>query len=541
MKSLLTAGALGAAMTVTTAVHAKAAEDQSSAQLQQEIKALQDQLDALQRRLDAEAAQQRQEKAEADLANAQAASAKAAVASVPAQVKSAVDAAQPKIDKIYFKGIAITLGGFVEGASVYRQRDSNNDIATSYNTIPFDNNSVAQTNQFLFTARASRFSLLAQGDVNAATHLSAYTELDFQGAAQTANSKESDSYTPRLRQEFATVDWDDLGLHLLAGQAWSLVTLNSAGISPFTVVNPPTDDSSYIPGFTWARQPQLRITKDFDEQLWVALSLENPQTTFYTGPNALPSDVHLTYEAAGTGLGFNSANELSLNHLPDVIGKVAYDLPLADRRVHVEAIGLYSDFYERLNYSNENTSGGGFGGGLIVPVFPAYLDFQLSGLAGKGIGRYGSGQLTEVTFDPAGHIQPIHEVIALAGLTLHATPRFDVYLFAGEDKESAQYYDLVSSSGKITPYGYGNPLYSNSGCVSETATGSCVGNEARVEQATTGFWWRPYLGAFGTIRWGIQYSHTEYQTFEGKGGAPGAIQNMVFASFRYYPFTEEKR
>jgi hypothetical protein len=77
--------------------------------------------------------------------------------------------------------------------------------------------------------------------------------------------------------------------------------------------------------------------------------------------------------------------------------------------------------------------------------------------------------------------------------------------------------------------------------VSETAVGTCVGNESRVEQVTTGFWWRPYEGPFGTLRWGIQYSHTEYQSFEGKGGAPGAIQNMVFASLRYYPFTEERR
>jgi hypothetical protein len=544
-KTLRMGAVLSAVISAAGGRPASAADPQSSAELQREIRDLQDKLDALQRRVDAADATERQTRAEADSAAAQASAAgskaEAAAAAVPGQVQASLEADKGKSDKIHYKGVTITLGGFVEGAAVYREHDTNNDIASAYNSIPFNSSQTVDTRQFLFTARASRFSVLVQGDANAATHLSGYTELDFQGAAQTANSKESNSYTPRLRQEFAALDLDDLGLHVLAGQAWSLLTLNSVGINPFTVVNPPTVDSSYVPGFTWARQPQLRITKDFDRQLWLALSLENPQTTFYTGANALPSDVHLTYEAAGTGLGFNSANELSLNRIPDVIGKVAYDLGLADRKVHVEAYGLFSDFYERLDYANKNTSGGGWGGGVMVPVVPQFLDFQISGLAGKGIGRYGSGQLTEVTFDPTGQIAPIHEIIALAGVTLHATPRFDWYLFAGEDKESAQSYDLESSSGAITPYGYGNPLYSNVGCNSYTGVGTCVGNESRVEQATTGFWWRPLEGDFGTLRWGVQYSHTEFQTFEGKGGAPGAIQNVVFVSFRYYPFTEEAR
>jgi hypothetical protein len=112
-------------------------------------------------------------------------------------------------------------------------------------------------------------------------------------------------------------------MHLLAGQAWSLVTLDRHGIIPGTEVTPPTVDGQYMPGFTWARQPQLRLTQDIGKVFWVSLSLENPQTTFYTGANALPASVKLTYEQQGTGLGFNNANTLSLNHIPDVILKMA--------------------------------------------------------------------------------------------------------------------------------------------------------------------------------------------------------------------------
>ncbi len=536
-RSVIVGAGLGALALLAAAPRLDAKQSQDEV-TQQEIQALRDQINALQKKLDAQIAAEQQTKAEADKATAAAASANAAAQAIPAQVQSqvqtAVDAAKPKTDKIYVKGVAITLGGFVEAATVYRQHDTNNDISTAYNSIPLADNSVAQTNQLVFTPRQSRFSAMVQGDPNAVTHLQFYTELDLQGAAQTANSKESNSYNPRLRQMFGAVDWDDLGLHLLAGQAWSLVAMTKDGLTPNTEAYPPTIDGQYMPGFIWARQPQIRLTKDFDKMFWVGVSLENPQTTF-TG--SVPSDVHLTDGAAGTGLGFNSANTYSLNRLPDVIGKVAVDVPfMAQQHIHAEAYGLYQSFYARLNYGNVSTSGGGFGGGVVVPVVPTLLDFQVAGLAGKGIGRYGSGQLSEVTFDPAGDMEPIHEVIAMGGLTLHAAPWLDLYVFAGEDKESAQAYDLTSDTGTVTPYGYGNPLYSNTSCGSETAKGTCTANERLVEQITAGFWNKPYVGPFGMVRWGVQVSHTEFVAFSGLGGTPEAIQNMVFLSFRYYPF-----
>jgi hypothetical protein len=202
--------------------------------------------------------------------------------------------------------------------------------------------------------------------------------------------------------------------------------------------------------------------------------------------------------------------------------------------------GLYRSFYERLEYTNTDHSGGGIGGGLTFSVVPKILDFQVSGLAGKGIGRYGSGQLSDVTFDQSGNIKPISEVMGLAGLTLHATPVLDFYLFAGEEKASAQPYNVVSATGTVTAFGYGNPLYVNSGCESQVATGACTANNRVVEQATFGFWHKPYTGPYGTIRYGVQYSYSERKAFDGKGltgeYAPIGNDNMVFLSFRYYPF-----
>ena len=71
--------------------------------------------------------QVKQAQAEADAAKAQAAQVAAASASaiqtIPTQVQTAVAANKPKTDKIYYKGITITMGGFAEAASIYRDHE----------------------------------------------------------------------------------------------------------------------------------------------------------------------------------------------------------------------------------------------------------------------------------------------------------------------------------------------------------------------------------------------------------------------------------
>jgi hypothetical protein len=508
IKHVLLGAGFGALINVAAPGAATAQQSSDSATATQpsdvadQLKMLHGQLDALQKRVDA---------------------------------ASTADPADSHTDKLYYKGVTLTLGGFGALESIYRTRNETADLASSFSAIPFNDSSTGQTSEFRFSARQSRITALAEGNPTADVHLDFYGELDFLGAAQTANSNETNSYTPRIRVMYNQIDWKNEGLHLLAGQNWSLVTMQGKGMTPRSEDIPPTIDAQYIPGFSFTRQPQIRLTKDFGDDFFAAVSLENPQSTFYTGANALPKSVVLTYNAAA-GSGYNSANTLSLNHIPDVVAKVAYEPTVVGRTVHLEAFGLYRSFYERLDYQNQNVNGGGAGAGLVVPLLPGVLDFQLSGMAGKGIGRYGAAQLSDVTFDAAGAIKPISEIQALAGLTLHASPKLDVYAYAGEEKESAQSYYLTSASGAVTGYGYGNPLYVNTGCDEEGSSATCVGNTRAVEQGTTGFWYRPFSGWFGKYQVGLQYSRTERKAFSGVGGAPIANDNMVFASFRYYPF-----
>jgi hypothetical protein len=517
------------------------AQDTKS-EMASQIDALREQMNALQHRLDAQTASEQQTKATADKAAAQAtaatASVSAATQSIPVEVKTQIEAAKPKTDKIYYKGVTLTLGGYGALETIYRSKSETADMASTFSGVPFNNSSTGKASEFRFSARQSRITALVEGDPTSDVHLSFYGELDFLGAAQTANSNETNSYTPRIRVMYNQIDWADEGLHFLAGQNWSLTTLQGKGMTPRAEIIPPTIDAQYIPGFTFTRQPGVRITKDFDKTYWLALALENPQTTFYNGvtaPAAIAAGKLVDSSAAGSG--FNSANTLSLNHIPDVILKAAYESTIAERTVHAEVFGLYRSFFERINYKNEDSSGGGVGAGLNVQVLPGLLDFQITGLGGKGIGRYGAGQLTDVTLNSDGYIKPVSEIQALAGLTLHASPALDLYLFAGEEKATAQAYYATSATGATVGYGYGNPLYVNSGCNYEGAPGACTGNTRVVEQGTAGFWYKPWNNKSGRYQVGLQYSYTERKSFAGAGGiAPVAIDNMVFASFRYYPF-----
>lgn len=520
-------------------------KDRTQADSEEQVKALRERLETLQRRLDTQIEELQRTQAALEAAEAEAAAARAAVDAIPAKTKSAAEGAarlpSTDSDRLHYKGVTITLGGFLAAEGVHRSLDTGNDIATAYNGSYYRNNPSSHVAQTVFSARQSSFSALLEADPGTQTHLALFGQFDLQGAAQSPSPSGNNSYSPRLMQLYGKADWADLHLHLLAGQAWSLATLNRTAIDPDSVVVPPTIDGQYIPGFVWARQAQLRLTQDIDPW-WLALSLENSQTTFYTGPNPLPSGIVVNYETPGGTLGYSSRDTLSLNHIPDVLFKIATDPAIGSWKAHAEVFGLYSTYYERLNYVGKNVSGGGFGAGLVLPLVPRILDLQVSILSGRGVGRYGSAQIPEVTFDPSGAIVPIHENLGLAGFTAHPTSHWDLYVFAGEERAGARAYHLnegTADAPQIVGFGYGNTLYSNGGCNSEGSTDPCVGNQRRIRQGTGGFWYKPYSGSFGTVRVGVQYSRTQIKAFAGQGGTPSAGFNMVFASIRYYPFVGE--
>jgi len=473
---------------------------------------------------------------------------------------------------LFINGVSITPGGFFELASVTRSHFMGADLATPFGNIPFANIPSSNTNEFHFSARRSRAAALVRGDVSETTHLSGYGEFDWLGAAQTANLNQTDSFNLRIRHLYLAVDDDYWGVHMLAGHAFTLATMDIQGILPRKENTPLTIEDQYVPGFLWDRQDQIRIVKDFDQKFWVALSAEQPATTFGGSAPTTPVPISVlngvtytppTGTTEGTIVGgslYNNLNSLSLNQMPDLIGKVAWDPDVFDRTIHMEAFGIFRNFEDRTVFNpssgpyvingalitnhNNNTTGGGVGGSILVPVIAKVLEAQFSGVTGYGIGRYGASQLADVTYNANGSLSAIKEYMLLAGLVYHPWTGLDIYAYAGEESEKPDY--------GWTPYGgfigLGNPAYNNSGCTIELST-VCSGNLQKVEAITGGFWQDLYKGPFGRLTGGLEYMFAKKFAFEGFGyspsipySAPGAgftptrVENMFYTSLRFYPF-----
>ena len=102
--------------------------------------------------------------------------------------------------KVCYKGVTLTFGGWIDLTGIYRTRNLASDTGSVYNFIPFQQSKNFNTPELRFSARQSRFSVLAEGDAGADTHIAGYGEIDFEGAAQTANSVATNSFNPRMRQ-----------------------------------------------------------------------------------------------------------------------------------------------------------------------------------------------------------------------------------------------------------------------------------------------------------------------------------------------------
>jgi hypothetical protein len=108
----------------------------------------------------------------------------------------------------------------------------------------------------------------------------------------------------------------------------------------------------------------------------------------------------------------------------------------------------------------------------------------------------------------------------------------DLYAYAGLEKTRPTF----SNVGTV-PFGYGNPLYNNTGCnIENSPAATCNGNTSEVRQYTAGFYDTVLKGAFGAVKIGAQYSYNQRFAFAGVGGAPKTDDHIVMTQVRYYPF-----
>ncbi|GAA09121.1 MULTISPECIES: hypothetical protein [Acetobacter] len=433
--------------------------------------------------------------------------------------------------------VTLILGGFLDASTVLENRHIASGTFNYWQAMPYPNESRYHTNNFEGSARYSRISLMARGNVDAHSTISGFYEMDFGAGADTTDAYESNSYAFRMRQLYLAYDNSDLNFHFLAGQAWSMLTPGRIGIIPRQESLPETIESSMLAGQTWARQLQFRFVKDFlQHRLWLGLSIENSATLYDTtgftdnaGAVTLPNGKTATISSNGTGLTNDApfSNEIA----PDVIAKVAWDPSWG----HYEAEGILHFPHDRVasvgEGRNHTAIAGGGGGSMVLPVVPHKVEVRLAGLAGVGIGRYGSVLLPDATLKSTGEPVPIPSVQATGGVIAHPNPLIDVYGYFGYQAAGRRYSNYGDGS-----YGYGNPNYSNAGCEVELSTLGCTANTRSVMEATIGAWYRFFKGKYGTVEAGAQLAYSRRDAWKGQGGAPDTSMSQIFLDFRYLPF-----
>jgi len=466
---------------------------------------------------------------------------------------------------IHFKGVTLTPGGFLAAETVYRNRALGSDINTPFNSVSNPGSGTNDISEFFGSGRQSRITLLAEGKLRD-VKLSGYYEADFLSAGVTSNNNQSNSYTLRQRQVWGKGDWDN-GWSVTGGQMWSLVTETKKGVDNRTEAVPMTIDPAYTVGFSWARQYGFRVAKNFNNHIWLAASLENPQTILTASGNAS----NFAFGSPGVSGGLYNLNaNYSFNAMPDVIAKAVWEPGFG----HYEVFGILSRFRDRVYpceeisatvnpqcgttksvlgaYNNSKTEGG-VGGNARVSVLNKHVDFGLHAVYGNGVGRYGASGLPDATINPDGTIAPLRSYQGLATLEFHY-PRLDVYFNGGEEYVKRR-YQVDPISGSVV--GYGAPTFLDSGCYAETlpsastgygfgAVANCSGQTQSTIEGTFGFWVKVYAGPKGRLQFGPQYSYLVRNAWTGcpaalvagacptVGVAPHGIDNMFMTSFRYY-------
>jgi hypothetical protein len=456
---------------------------------------------------------------------------------------------------------------------------SSNELASAstsppFGTIPLQNSPLYNQKVFGLSAQSSRIALKATGDIDPTQHVKGYFEMDFLGAATTANSRETNSYTPRIRQGFFEYDNDNWGFHLVAGQSWSLLTPNRVGMLPNNEATPTMIDAQNYTGFNWARQPEIRFVKEFNKVVWFGVAVAASSTNFagngvgvadppgFSAANGLvtPPGINVngmnTCNAAGL---LDDLSNCSTQIAPDIIEKIAFDPGWG----HYEAVGLQRWFSDSINipalpgaaWSQRDTFGWGVGGNALIPVVTNLLDVQGNVLYGDGIGRYGSAQLADVTIGPTGNLQPLMALQWSVGAVAHPWAGFDLYAYYGQESVQGNSWNVGGVNG-----GYGNAFFSEACGLQSLAstnggptapgnatgyngnTGTCAGNVHSVKEITVGFWQDFYKGPLGRLRYGVQYENIQQELFSGLTTIAGANTglnpsvNVVMFSLRYYPF-----
>jgi len=581
-------------------------------EMREALKAQQEQIDALKQQLsskssDVTAAQQTAADAQSQAAAAAASAAQAQTAATTAAAKA--DAASTSVTELqtttttlndnvianqrkvedeinspatlHYKGVNITPGGYAAFEGVWRQHSVNSDINTPFNSIPMPSANEGHVSELNFSARQSRLSVLVTGDAGA-YKLTGYWEMDFLGTGTSSNNNQSNSYVMRQRQiwgQFATAG----GFSVTGGQMWSLITEDAKGDDPRTEIQPLTIDPQYLVGYSWERQPGIRVEQHLGA-VSLAASAEQAQITNFTAAGPIPTEFFFggpgqnggLYNAAGNVGAGNTAGTGAIstyanNVAPDILVKAALDEP----KLHFEVGGiarfLRNEYFPVLTvagtvaapvytYSpilrNSTATAGGFFFSLRVKPIPLF-EAAIQGTVGTGVGRYGSSQLADATLKPNETLEPIRNDHGLFSLVFHPAKNIDFFSYYGGEYAQRTVYGVVTPTG-VAPIGYGPRNLNDSGCydlpqVSGNSSGTagslsaynCASPTRYIQEAMGGIIWRAVNSPkYGRLQYEATYSYLQRNLWSGNNvpatgpitgpTGPRATDPMIHISMRYF-------
>jgi hypothetical protein len=592
--------------------HKETAAEIQLREMKETLKAQQDQIDALKSQVstkssDVTAAQQTAADAQTQAAAAAASAAQAQAAATAAASKAdavsssvsslqstttdltnttnTVVTSQKKLEgeieepaTLRFKGVNLTPGGFAAFEGVWRQHSVNSDINTPLNSIPFPSANEGHTSELNFSGRQSRLSLLAVGDAGS-YKLSGYYEVDWLGTGTSSNNNQSNSYVLRQRQIWGKGETAG-GFAVTGGQMWSLVTEDAKGTDARTEIQPLTIDPQYLVGYSWTRQPGIRIQQRWGDYktgaFTIAVAAEQAQITNFTASGQIPVDFYFggigqnggLYNAAGNIGALDTAGTAAIttyanNVAPDVIVKAAFDEPW----MHFEVGGigrfLRNEFFpvlttagtaaaETYTYgttleNHTSDAGGVFGSIRVKPT--SMFEIAVQAMAGQGVGRYGSSQLADATLRPDETLEPIRNYHGLFSFVAHPAKKLDAYLYYGGEYAQRTVY----TTGEGALIGYGPRNLSDAGCYNEPAPGgnntgaagtisaaTCTSPTRYIQEPMGGLTYRAVDSPkYGRLQYQITYSYIQRNLWSGVGSAttptgPRATEPMIHVSMRYY-------
>jgi len=433
---------------------------------------------------------------------------------------------EPPLGSIKLGDAVLTLGGFVDFENIFRTTNTQNNIATSFGTIPYNNTAQGRVTELRTTAQFSRLSVKVTDNFHG-NDITGYSEGDFSGNDAPGVYQSVNPHTNRLRLYF--VDLKRGKWEFLAGQTWSWLTANRTGIGPMPsdLAITYNEDQNLGVGVPYTRAAEFRVAYHPSEHWAMGVGIEN-SNQYIGGYVALPS----RFTAIGAQFD-NGTNAGAANLMPDILSKVTYDRDFSGRQFHGEVAGLFTGAQGSVmpvgstSFKTRTAFGGG---GEIAVNYELRPKLLLLGNAfwSDGGAHYlvATGPQLVVRPNTAGtdvSLSMVHAGAGSAGIEWIASEKEAFAAYYGADYFGRNFFpDTTNSTQPGTIIGYGGP-------------GSCNTNNRAIQQITFDwlktFWKNPRYGALQSY---VQYS---YLTRSPWYVAPDTPQNahlsMVYFGFRY--------